>query len=201
VGKGGLHVLSDTCFYYFQPHQYKNLKFKETYVELMKPTRAYIVHFGSTKQPVSILLKPKEEKWRISYFKPGCSSYIPVTPLNDSWLQLVLNIPEALINSALRPFPNDNGSFLKYFGFVENIGYLLIVLFTFLHKRTLNSKQRKALFLLICFSLLLYLLIGWITPVLGAIVRYRFPAQLAIMLCCLIVIDPLKIRWKKKNMR
>jgi hypothetical protein len=200
VGKGGLHVLSDTCFYYFQPHQYKNLTFNETHVELIKPTRAYIVQFGSTKQPVSILLKPKSEKWRISYFKSGCSSYIPVTPLNDSWSQLALNIPEALLNSVLRPFPNDNGSFLKHFGFIENIVFLLVAIFTLFHKRSPNLAQRKALLLMIGFSLLLFLLVGWITPVLGAIVRYRFPAQLALLLCCLTLVDPQKIKWKRKNM-
>jgi len=201
VGKGGLHVLSDTCFYYFQPHQYKHLTFNKSHVELIKPTRAYIVHFGSTKQPKSILLSPRGEQWRISYFKSGCSSYIPVTPLNDSWLQLAINIPEALRNSVLRPFPNDNGSFLKHFGFIENIGFLLMVCFTLIYRRTLITDQRKALVLLMGFSVVLFLLIGWITPVLGAIVRYRFPAQLAVLLCCLILVDPLKIRWKKKNMR
>ncbi len=40
-----------------------------------------------------------------------------------------------------------------------------------------------------------FLLIGWTTPVVGAITRYRFPAQLIIIVCCLLLIDTSK--WKK----
>jgi hypothetical protein len=200
VGKGGLHVLSDTCFYYFQPHQYKNLSFQRNKVELKKPTRAFIVHFGSTKQPKPVSLQPSGEEWVISYFKPGCSSFIPITPLNDSWSQLLKNIPEALLNSIIRPYPTDSGSNLKIFSFLENILLISIVLISFAKGRELDVRQKNGIVFLLLFSITLFLLIGWITPVLGAIVRYRFPAQLCLLLCCLILTDPKKWSWNRKNM-
>ena len=52
VGKGGIHVLNDSCFYYFKPHQLKDLKINGSNVELLQPVDAYIIHFGSIKEPI-----------------------------------------------------------------------------------------------------------------------------------------------------
>ena len=64
VGKGGLHVLSDSCFYYFQPDQYKNLKMIGNEVILINETDAYIFKFGSTERPLPVHLKPTGKKWK-----------------------------------------------------------------------------------------------------------------------------------------
>jgi hypothetical protein len=47
---------------------------------------------------------------------------------------------------------------------------------------------------LLVFSLILTLLIGWTTPVIGAIIRYKVPVQLAMMLVTLILFNPKKIK-------
>jgi hypothetical protein len=61
----------------------------------------------------------------------------------------------------------------------------------------LNQKEKGIIFILIIFALQLFLLIGWTTPVLGAITRYRFPAQLALILVGLIILKPLNFKtWK-----
>lgn len=200
VGKGGLHALSDTSFFYFQPHQYSNLEMKDNKVRLIKETDAYLIHFGSTQKPKPIHLKPNGEFWTIAYFAPGCTSYIETTPINDSYLQLIKNIPESLINASIRPFPNDPGSKLKFLSFVEVWILFAFLAFAIIKRRTLNSREKELLFVLFFFWFFLTLLIGWTTPVLGAISRYRFPAQLALVISSLIIIKPfINLKWKNTS--
>ncbi len=199
VGRGGLHVLSDTCFYYFRPFQYGNLSIENDSVQLKKATNAYIYQFGSTKQPVPVFLQASTQKWRIVYLAKGCESYIETTPISNSTYQLIKNIPEALTNSMFRPFLWDPGSRLKYLSAIDLWliwGFLALSL---VYRRKLTEREKGIVFTLGVFSLLLLLLIGWTTPVLGAIARYRFPAHLAIATIACIIVKPTYLR-KWKNM-
>jgi hypothetical protein len=189
VGKGGLHVKADTSFYYFQPHQYGALKIQNETAELTKPVMAYTYRFGSKQSPIPVYLKPTQQSWPIVYFKPGCESYIDITPINESAIQLARNLPEALFNASLRPLPLDEGSPLKYLAFVEVWIVIGLAIFAFAHRRKLNTSEKNLIFGLIIFATILLMLIGWTTPVIGAIARYRFPAQLAIIICSLIIVD------------
>ena len=200
VGKGGLHVLGDSCFYYFQPFQYADLSLKGTEVILLNETDAYIYKFGSTERPIPVHLKPTGEKLKRVYFTEGCASFIETTPLKNSTIQLIKNIPEALANSVIRPFPNDPGSKLKFLSFLEVWLILLFFGLTIYFRKKLNFEEKNIVFTLLTFALILSLLIGWTTPVLGAITRYRFPAQFALIIAGLILLKPLKdIKWKNTS--
>lgn len=193
VGKGGIHALGDTCFYYFQPHQYEAVKMSGNQLQVIRPVDAFIIEFGTTTEPQPIHLEPSKDTLTVTYFTQGCLSYIETTPINNSLTQLLKNIPEALINSIIRPFPIDPGSNLKYLSFLEVwllIGFLIYAIFK--HRR-LNRETKSLVLGLIIFSLLLFLIVGWTTPVIGAIARYRFPAQLALVIIGLIMIKPPKL--------
>jgi hypothetical protein len=70
-----------------------------------------------------------------------------------------------------------------------------LIIFTLFNKRALKPNEKPIAVGLVFFALSLFVLIGWTTPVIGAIARYRFPAQLAVIICCLLFIDTSK--WKK----
>jgi hypothetical protein len=197
VGRGGLHVISDSCFYFFPPAQYGNLSILNDSVKLEKATDAFIYQFGSTKQPIPVYLKPTGSKWRIVYHTDGCQSYIETTPIYNSTYQLIKNIPEALINSMFRPFFWDPGSKLKYLSAIDLWfiwGLLLLAIFK---RRKLNHGEKGIIFTMAVFSLLMLLLIGWTTPVLGAIARYRFPVHLAVATIAFILFKPIHLKsWK-----
>lgn len=195
VGQGGLHVQADSTFYYFQPYQYNHLRITGNVAQLIQPTEALYYRVGSKESPEKVFLSPSEEKWPIVYFKPGCESYIEITRIDESAVQLIKNIPEALFNTILRPLPFDNGSQLKYFAMFEVWLIIGLIIFTLFNKRTLEPNEKQIAVGLVFFALSLFVLIGWTTPVIGAIARYRFPAQLAIIVCCLLFIDTSK--WKK----
>jgi hypothetical protein len=197
VGKGGLHAYADTCFYYFQPHQYKSLNVTHGDIYLKDAITAYKVRFGSTQQPVMVHLKPNKKAWKMYYFQPGCMSFIETTPINNSAIQLVKNVPEALTNSSIRPWPTDPGSKLKIISFLESLLLFIFLIFAIWKRRKLSKNEQLIVFSLVTFALLLFLLIGWTTPVLGAIARYRFPAQLALFIVGFILLKPSKFKlWK-----
>jgi general stress protein CsbA len=197
VGKGGLHVVADTCFYYFQPHQYESLKIIGDKIYLTKNITAYKAHFGSTQKPLAVSLQPNKKAWKMYYFQPGCMSYIETTPINNSSIQLIKNIPEALVNSAIRPWPSDPGSKLKIISFIESLVLFVFLIYAVWNRRKLDENEKLVVFGLMTFALLLFLLIGWTTPVLGAIARYRFPAQLALFIVGFILLKSSKFNlWK-----
>ena len=200
VGKGGIHVKTDTCFYFFQSYQYPNIQFKGYTAELKNEADAFRYLFGSTQKPVPVHLIPNREKWTVVYKSLGSASYIDITPIDESFQQLIFNIPEALFNAGIRPLPSDPGSKLKYLSMLEVWLLFAFMGYVIFHRRTLDANSKNLVLGLILFAVFLTLLIGWTTPVLGAIARYRFPAQLALVLVGLILIEPnaLKI-WKKQS--
>jgi hypothetical protein len=190
VGKGGLHVLDDTCFYYFRPEQINSLQLESGKAELLQPIDAYIIFFGMVEEPIPIHLKPTGEKWPVVYYDKGCDSYIKTTLIENSTKQLIINIPEALTNSIFRPFLGDPGSSLKYSAFIELWGIFIFLGYCIIKHRKLGPNERGLIVAMTIFALCLFLLIGWTTPVIGAIVRYRFPAHLAMVIIGLIIIKP-----------
>jgi hypothetical protein len=138
---------------------------------------------------VYVHLKPTGKKWKIHIIMPGTNSYIKTKEIQNSFTQLVLNVPEAIINTFFRPFPFDKGSFLKYPAMLEVWGLTFFLFLSILFKRKLEADSKNLIACLLMFALSLALLIGWTTPVTGAIVRFRFPIQLALFIIGAILID------------
>jgi hypothetical protein len=190
IGKGGLFVKADTCLYYFSPKEYKNLIIskRDTNVQLIHSSKCLIVNSKYIFPPVPHYLKAKGQSWRINYYVGGAMSYIETTPINDSKAQLIKNIPEALVNGFARPFPNDPGSGLKYPAMLEVWILFLFLVYSFFNRRKLDDRTLGIVLSLLLFALFMLILIGWITPVIGAIFRYRFPAQLALIIVGVIIL-------------
>jgi hypothetical protein len=197
VGKGGIHVDCKNGYYYFKPHQYKNLKIENNKVTLIHSSDAVFLSVNTEEIPIDVYLKPTGKKWSIHIIMPGTNSYIKTTSIDNSFQQLMLNIPEALINTYFRPFPFDNGSFLIYPAMIEVWGLTFFLILSLLYKRKLKSDSKNLIVSLLIFALTLMLLIGWTTPVTGAIVRFRFPIQLAFFIVGATLIDPEKLIKKK----
>jgi len=197
IGKGGLFVANENDdLFYFELYQYKNLKInnQDSTVELIHPTKSMKIFRRNRYPSTPCFLYPNHQKWKIHYQVPGAISYIKTTPINKSIFQLIKNIPEALVNSYARPFPKDPGSSLRFPAMFEVWILSLLLLFSFLNRRSLNKDQMGMIISLSIFTISLLLIIGWTTPVIGAIFRYRFPALLALILVSLIIIKPKEIK-------
>lgn len=188
IGKGGIHAYADTCFYFFRPDQFQYLTITEQdSVFLTRPLQAKKVTLGKALPFKDVYLRPNKKAWFMYFRSNGCESYIPVTSINSSSTQLLKNIPEALANAAFRPFFGDPGGWLKYFAVIETIVLFGWVLYAFSFWKSATKQTKLQVASLLFFAICLLLLIGWITPVLGAMVRYRIPAYLAIFVAAALL--------------
>jgi hypothetical protein len=182
MAKGGVHVYADSCFYYFTPNQEKLLRISDSMVYLTQPVIAQKEKLGIVAPSEIVNLLPNSAGWPLYYKAAKSNSYITLQPLDNSPFQLIKNIPEALKNAAFRPYFWDKGGVLKWVNILESLALFVFLSVAMWKKieRTLSDKQ--TITTLLWFSILLLLLIGFTTPVIGAIVRYRIPAYLALFL-------------------
>lgn len=193
VGRGGMHVVADSVFYYFQTDQLANLTFSEQdSVRVKKELVAKKVTPGMKYPFDDVVLRPADGPWKVIFIGEQCGSYIELTPINNSFSQLIRNIPEAFVNAAFRPTFWDPGGQLKILNCIETICLFSFLIFTCVKYRKYTSTEIKNIRLfLACFALVLFVLIGLTTPVLGALVRYRLPAYLAIFLISMLGTKPI----------
>lgn len=115
-----------------------------------------------------------------SFFGLEGNTRFNLTPLEPTPSSFIKVMPEALANTFLRPFPWEARGALQYFTVGENI--IVIVLLVSAAVFHLRSKQAVSgttlVLVLLTGALMGYLLIGYIVPFPGAIVRYRAIAEL-----------------------
>jgi hypothetical protein len=99
----------------------------------------------------------------------------------------------------MRPFPWASAGLLEWAACLENICLFVLILYAFMKRKHLRSEQQNFLLFAFFFTLSLFALIGWVTPVVGAIVRYKVPALPFLVGALLSVIDipPRKILLNK----
>ena len=122
---------------------------------------------------------------------PTANTQLPMDTLYPSFKSFVSNAPQALAHSLKRPYFSDaHSSLLLIPCAVEITVYgLLLLVFIFLYRDTvvgLASAQKAGVLFGIFFSISIFLLIGYIAPNIGAIVRYRaiyLPFILTPVLC------------------
>ena len=192
ISKGGIHVTTDTTFYFFKPRDYDHLLIIDDSVQVIKDIDAEILHHGSIDQPIPIHLLASKKKWKIYFQRSYSKGYIETTPLGNSGIQLIKNIPEAISNALFRPYISDPGGWLKFPAILENILLFAFLIHAIIRRKKLTENEIGIIASIIIFILLLSLLIGWTTPVLGAIVRYRVPAYLGIIIIITMTYSPLK---------
>lgn len=188
IGRGGTH-LYDGEWLYFVPIEKSN-----TLIQIggaYSPNReiSAFKYRGKHDFEEKITLLP-HQKFQLAYKGEGCASYIDCDLIDYSYWNLFINIPSALSIAILHPFLGDGGNWLKYLSLIEVWVSLFILIFlvTQIKKRNKSNDIRVISFLL--FALSLFLLIGWTTPVIGAVARYRFPAQLALLIAALLYTQP-----------
>lgn len=199
VGKGGLYVQKDSAtFYYFHTAHLHRLTLKDSTAQLNEISTAWVKKINQNDQFKPITLHPNDEKWNVYLALDSSKSLISISPINNSFANLLKNSPEALSNAAFRPFPTDNSSALKLPSILETTVVFALLVFACWKRRKLNFQEQRLLIAIVLFAVCIFLLVGWTTPVNNAIVRYRIPAFMAIFAISLFVIET-PDSWKTKK--
>jgi len=109
-------------------------------------------------------------------------------------INFLKNTPMALFTVFVRPFLWESFGVLAKFSSIENMLILLLIIIRFITHKKLELPQRRVFYMLVIFIFYLYLLIGFTTPVVGAMIRYKVPALSLVAIACLMYIDPNKLK-------
>ncbi len=187
VARGGTHLYGDTCFYFVDKELSNQLVIHQTTVQLNRPITALANKEGKIRQETEVLLNPGAERLQLAYKQEGGASYFEIKSINRSWKNLFLSMPQAFVNGFFRPFPWTNFiSIPNLLLFIESLFYAFLVYRTLQHVGSNREFIRTTVGVLLLTSLIFTLIIGYTTPISGAIVRYRIPVQLFIVISYLI---------------
>jgi hypothetical protein len=121
---------------------------------------------------------------------PG--SYIAGTALTAGLGSFFAQVPHALFLSFLSPLTTWNLGAMGLIGALEDLLLVLLLPSALWIRRPLREVDLPLLFFCVGFCLLLGLLIGWTTPVVGALMRYRVPLLPFYAIALVLIADPRK---------
>lgn len=191
VAKGGVFFVNDSAFCAFDYEDFDHFNYRAEAKKISVNTRTkgeYKLFGERTFRPFTV--EPDSTEYDVYLVMPPSETYVDVTPIQHQPTQLLKNTPLAIFNVILRPLPSDNGKFFKCLLFIENLallGFLILVLF---QQRKLVAGERRWLFFVSISAILLILIIGWTTPIIGAVIRYKMAPQLLLILAAFILWRP-----------
>jgi len=115
-------------------------------------------------------------------------------PELSNGLSIIENIPNALLNSLIRPFFWECNSLFVWLSALENLLVLICLLIAFIYRKTMSSQQQNIFIFNLLFVFCLFSLIGLTTPVFGAIIRYKIPGLILLLISLLLLVDLEKIK-------
>ena len=110
-----------------------------------------------------------------------------------------MHYPEALFLALFRPHLGEVKSTFYLLFALENLGYMLLLVMTFLRFKLPGKENRAIVLALLSFVLILGGIIGSTVPVLGAVVRYRIVILPFYVLLLAFCIKPMPFSWLKRG--
>jgi hypothetical protein len=200
ISNGGLYVFENKDnprILFFKLEELDKLEIKNDSIKIIAPLvvgKSTMVIWDDLK---ILQMEPSEEKWKIyAHFPEKASSFFQTAPIRNSLYTFIVSSPKAFIDGLLRPFPTDAGSSYKYPAMLEVYFCLGIFALSLFYRKKTTIFEKRVLGSLALFIFILLVLIGFTTPVVGALVRYRIPAFIALFIASFII---LKIPEKWKN--
>ncbi len=187
VARGGIQVQGDSSFYYINTSEIENLKIIDSIVYIQSPIPALSNLFGKIRKEKKVILRPHHEKLKLVYFQAKGGSYFEINPIDNSFYNLFKSVPEAILNAFFRPFIWENEmDFYLAILFIENLFFFSLLLYSLFVWKKVKKNHLNLFFVIILSILSLSILIGLTTPISGALIRYRIPIQLLIIILFLM---------------
>lgn len=182
-------------------------------VKLLKPQRSFWVFavsvglcllLGANLQRIApdfdlvYLFSVKQKDMYGLAIASNAGSLVHVPRLTGDVWSFVLAAPVALFNAVLGPSVLLKGGFMAIVPALENAVLIAALLIAIAHRQR-DRAARPMLWFCTSYCILLLLIIGWTTPVMGALVRYRVPVLPFMALIALLFVDRdrLLARWPR----
>jgi len=128
----------------------------------------------------------------IYYNMQSAGSRIEIPFLHPTYTSILKNSPQAFFTAAFRPHFLDAKNPLMLISSIENFFICLFILVCLIF----SSKKiatRHLIYFCLSITIMLFVLIGLTTPVLGAVVRYKIPALPFFLIAFLLILDKEKL--------
>jgi hypothetical protein len=150
---------------------------------------------NNSYNPLKILSQKQNDFITLSeLFDTG--SAFNIIPIEPSITSLLKAIPMGAINGFFRPFPKNINNLLQLFPLIENMLLYLMILYLLLKilflKIKINQDIKNVLWNSLFFIIMLFILTGVSTPVIGALVRYKVPGLLFLIIVINLMYDQFK---------
>jgi len=109
----------------------------------------------------------------VQFISPG--SAFEMAYLSEGYPSILASLPQAFAKVLVRPYPHEIGTMAETLMLLENI-FVSVILVLALINIAQTRKLSKSQLWIALFILPIILLTGLVTPVFGAIMRYRAPA-------------------------
>ncbi len=198
VAEGGVFLQNDYNFVRIAP---ENKKFLDTIDANSSPQQfrikanSYYYYWRTPYLDDTLYIKNSLDtaQYHLVWDLPKAGSIIRIKKLEANYTSFIKVAPQAIYNCLTKPL-NIKGSMFEKIASLENIMILgFLILCIFLAK--LNQIKTNVLWLCVFSVLFLFLIIGYTTPVAGAIVRYKAPLLPLLLLIGLNLLNP---DWLKK---
>lgn len=113
-----------------------------------------------------------EKRGQFEDLKGGITA-IELDPIEPNFYSLIKNSPKALFNTIVRPHFGDIKSSFLALTSIESLVFSLMFIMSFFYFKKLNAKENNLVIFMLLYSISLLLIIGWIVPNIGAIIRYK----------------------------
>ena len=188
LAEGGTYIktsVNDTL--YIGAVNYDDLEFISDRRELRFATAVKAVYWKDAKKEnasSTSLDVGRSYEVLLDYGKTGSTIDIPILEPN-AW-SMIKAVPMALVNATFRPYPwKIRSPFMALSGLENIMILLLLVLAAF--KFQPDVLRNPIFWVSISFALVIMVLTGLVTPVVGAIVRYKVPA-LPFLVCSIVAL-------------
>lgn len=111
----------------------------------------------------------------------GSGSIVHIDPVEPNLLSFLMHSPESFAITFFRPFFFESMNPMMILSGLENLFLFVLLLLVIFKRDTFEPSQKNLLYFLLFYSISMYILVGLVTPVMGAMVRYKVPALMTLV--------------------
>jgi hypothetical protein len=190
---GGIVLLSDSVEAYFPPDRHADvIKINDSTYHIRKGVnysyRTFNPVFGDT---VYVKNSNDSANYKMQTDIPLAGSLLNADFLEPNIQSFLKETPRALVHTLFRPYIWEGKNPMLLLPALENLILLILLLLSLFYHRKISSPEIFGF--CFTFSILLLLVMGLTTPVLGALVRYRIVAQPFFLIALLMLINREKL--------
>lgn len=165
-------------------------------VYVIKPGSIYLQWKQNNMQDTAFITNSTDTaRFNFLYEIVPANTTLKLDRLQPTFYSVFKNAPMAFLNVLIQPLLWKAKGFVQLLPALENVFFigLLIVMILFFKRKVENKSM---IIFCLSFVLILYVLIGVTTPVIGAIIRYKVPALPFLCIALLLLMDKKKIAKK-----